>query len=127
MTLGTLIETHGAAVLARWPSLMLQADRVHRLIDRYHEAGIIAVRFADGLRIAGPVLIGMTPIRGLRFAGLNALGAVLWAGLIGAIGWMFGDAAEAVFTEIRHVEGWLLLGLAMAGAMVWWLRKRWRH
>lgn len=118
---------HGAAVLARWPTLRQRADRMHRLIDRHHEAMIVAMRFAYGLRIAGPVLIGTTRIPALRFAAFNALGAVLWAGLVGALGWVFGQAAEAVFAEVRHVEGWLLLGLAGAGALAWWLRKRGRH
>ncbi len=34
-TLGMLIETHGYWLLAQ------QADRVHRLIDRHHEAMIV--------------------------------------------------------------------------------------
>ena len=69
---------HGPAILARWPSVRRQADRVHRLAERYHAAVIIGVRFAYGLRIAGPVLIGMSPISAVRFAALNALGAMLW-------------------------------------------------
>jgi membrane protein DedA with SNARE-associated domain len=114
---------HGAAVLARWPALAQQTQRVQRLVTRYHEAVIIGVRFAYGLRIAGPILLGTTPVSGWRFGVFNALGAVLWAGLIGAFGWVFGHAAEALFTEIRHIEGWLLLGLAAAGVLVWWWRR----
>jgi membrane protein DedA with SNARE-associated domain len=117
---------HGTALLARWPSLALQAERMQRLIERYHEAVIIGMRFAYGLRIAGPILIGTTPVTGLRFGLLNALGAVLWACLIGGLGWVFGHMAEVMFTEIRHIEAWLLLGLAAAGALFWWLRRS-RH
>jgi membrane protein DedA with SNARE-associated domain len=114
---------HGAAVLARWPSIARQTDRVRRLLDRFHAAVIIGVRFAYGLRIAGPVLIGTTPLPALRFATLNALGAVLWACVIAGIGWVFGQAAETMLGEIRHLEGWLLLGLAGAAAVAWWIRK----
>lgn len=115
---------HGPRVLARWPALAAQTRRVQALIERYHEAVIVLVRFAYGLRIAGPVLIGTTPVRAVRYAVLNALGALLWAALIGALGWLFGDVAQAVFGEIRHIEGWLLLGLAALAALVWWLRRR---
>lgn len=118
---------HGAAVLARWPALQQRADRVHRLIDRHHGAMIVAMRFAYGLRIAGPVLIGTSTLPAWRFAAFNALGAVLWASLVGAVGWVFGQAVEAVFSEVRYVEGWLLLGLAGAGAAAWWLRKQRKH
>jgi membrane protein DedA with SNARE-associated domain len=114
---------HGAAVLTRWPSIARQTDRVRRLLDRFHAAVIIGVRFAYGLRIAGPVLIGTTPLPALRFAALNALGAVLWACVIAGIGWVFGQAAETMLGEIRHLEGWLLLGLAGAAAVAWWIRK----
>ena len=114
---------HGAGALARWPSLMRQADRVRALLERFDSAVIIGVRFAYGLRIAGPVLIGMTTISRLRFAGFNAAGAVLWAVLIGGLGWVFGHVAEAVMGQMRHLEGWLMLGLAGAGALLWWVRR----
>lgn len=37
---------HGASVLARWPSLASQTNRVNRLLDRFHVVAIIGVRFA---------------------------------------------------------------------------------
>lgn len=114
---------HGPAVLARWPSVAQQSDRVYRLIDRYPAAVIIGIRFVYGLRIAGPMLIGTSPISGYRFGLLNALGAVLWACLVAGIGWVFGQAAELALGEIRHLEMWLLLGLAAAGVIAWWIRK----
>lgn len=115
---------HGPAVLTRWPSVALQSDRVHRLIERYHAPVIVGVRFAYGLRIAGPILIGMTPISGLRFLLLNGLGAILWAILIAGLGWIFGQAAELLLGKIEHIEGWLLLGLLAAGAITWLIRKQ---
>jgi len=114
---------HGASVLARWPSLARQTDRVNRLLDRFNAAVIIGVRFAYGLRIAGPVLIGTTTISWLRFALLNALGAILWACLVAGAGWAFGQAAQVALGEIRHLEGWLMMGLAAAGVIAWWIRR----
>jgi membrane protein DedA with SNARE-associated domain len=115
---------HGPALLARFPALAAKAGRVHALLDRYQALAVVGVRFAYGLRVAGPLLIGTSPMSALRFAALNALGAVLWACLVGGIGWVFGRAAEAVLGDIRHAEGWILLGLAGVGALVWWLRGR---
>ncbi|MCL4748312.1 MAG: DedA family protein [Burkholderiaceae bacterium] len=115
---------HGAWVLARWPSLAGQANRVRHLIERYHAAVIIGIRFAYGLRVAGPVLLGTMPGSALRFSWLNAVGALLWAGAVGALGWLFGDAAERTLGKLQHLEGWLLLGLACAGAGTWWIRRR---
>lgn len=115
---------HGPAVLARWPSMARQTDRVHRWLAKSDLALIIGVRFAYGLRAAGPVLIGMTPMPAGRFAVFNALGAVIWAVVIGGLGWLFGHAAELVLGEIQHLEGWLLLGLAAAGAAWWWMKRQ---
>jgi membrane protein DedA with SNARE-associated domain len=118
---------HGAGIVARWPSVAQQTDRIHRLIDRYRAAVVIGVRFTYGLRIAGPVLIGMSTISSYQFGALNAVGAVAWACVIAGIGWAFGHAAEIVLGELKHIEAWLLLGLAAAAAVAWWVRRCMRH
>ena len=114
---------HGPAVLARWRSVALQSDRIYRLIAHYPAAVIIGIRFVYGLRIAGPVVIGMSQISAYRFGLLNALGAVLWACLVAGIGWVFGRAAELALDEIERYEMWLLLGLAAAVVIAWWTRR----
>ena len=115
---------HGPAVLARWRSVALQSDRIYRLIAHYPAAVIIGIRFVYGLRIAGPVVIGMSQISAYRFGLLNALGAVLWACLVAGIGWVFGRAAELALDEIEHFEMWLLLGLAATVVIAWWTSRR---
>lgn len=115
---------HGAWVFARWPSVAGQTNRVQHLLDRYPWALIIGVRFAYGLRVAGPILLGTMSISALRFGLLNAVGALLWACAIGALGWVFGNAAELALGKLQHLEGWLLLGLACTGVVVWWVRRR---
>lgn len=120
---------HGAAVLARWPTLARQSARVRALLERWHEAVIVGVRFAYGLRVAGPVLLGSTPLPAWRFALFNALGACLWAAAVAALGWSFGAAAQALLGRLRHLEGWLfvaLLVLALALALLRHLAAR-RH
>jgi len=114
-------------VLARWPSVTAHNDQLQRLIARYHTAVIIGVRFTYGLRIAGPVLIGMSAVSRVRFGLLNAIGAVLWACIIAGIGWSFGHAAEMLMDKIRNAEVWLLLGLALLGVAVWLINRYRRH
>jgi membrane protein DedA with SNARE-associated domain len=113
---------HGPAVLARWPAAALQTARVQRWLQRYHEVVIVFVRFAYGLRAAGPVIIGMTPVPAVRFAFFNAIGAVLWAGIVGAAGWWFGQATERLLGDVHEAEGWALLGLGLLGTLVWLVR-----
>jgi membrane protein DedA with SNARE-associated domain len=113
----------GPALLARWPLAAAQVGRVHALIGRHPAGAAIGVRFAYGLRIAGPMLIGMSPMPQLRFTLLNALGSLLWASLIGGAGWAFGEAAQRLLADVGDLEGWLLLGL-VAAVVAWWLRRR---
>ena len=94
-----------------------KSERVFRLIERYQAWVIVGVRFAYGLRIAGPIIIGTSQISPLKFAIFNAIGALLWAPLIGGIGFLFGEAASAVLGEIQDIELWLLLGLAAAACL----------
>ena len=113
---------HGVAMLARFPSIERRAQQVQRLVMRYPSLSVIGVRFAYGLRVAGPVLMGTTALSSARFAALNALGAILWATLLATIGWVFGEAAKVVLGEMQHIEGWLFLGGLLAGLLVWAVR-----
>lgn len=106
---------HGPALLARYPSIAGQAARVHRLVDRWHGWVIVFVRFAYGLRIAGPVIIGSSGIAPWRFALFNAIGALLWALLVAGAGWFFGRAVETLLGDIHRFELWALLLVALVG------------
>lgn len=114
---------HGVRLLARWPALSRQSDRVQRLMSRWDAALVIGIRFAYGLRIAGPVMMGMSAIPAARFALFNALGALVWAIAVGGAGWLFGQAAEALLGRLQGLEVWLLTALAAVGLVLWGLRR----
>lgn len=118
---------HGAAVLARWSAIALQSGRIFGLIERHPVALIVGLRFIYGLRIAGPIVIGMSPISNARFTVFNGLGAGLWATAVTGMGWVFGQAAELVVGEVGHVALWLLIGLAAVGVILWWTRGERAH
>jgi len=87
MALGTLIGTHGYWVLAL--GCLLEGETILLL------AGFTAHRGAGGDRndtAAGAALNALDP-----------LGALLWAYAIAGIGWLFGQAAQAVLGEVRHL------------------------
>jgi membrane protein DedA with SNARE-associated domain len=96
------------------------------MLARFRDALVVFVRFAYGLRAAGPVIIGMSSMSALRFAVFNALGAVLWACLVGGAGWVFGQAAETLLGDIRSIEGWLVLAAIAIAAGAWGVH-RWRR
>lgn len=118
---------HASAVMARFPAVARQADKVQRLIERHHEWLIVGVRFAYGPRIAGPILIRTSPVTPARFALFNALGAIIWAALIGGLGWLFGAAVERMLGDVHRIEAWLFAALAAALLAVWAVHVRRRR
>ena len=86
---------------------------------------ILSVRFLYGMRIAGPVVIGTSGVPFLRFALLNMLGAAIWAVLVAGAGYYFGVALTAVVADIKRIEAVILVGIPVAGFIVWlWRRRR---
>ncbi len=116
---------YGEALLARYPSLQPRAARVRVLLDRHHPPLILSIRFLYGLRIAGPIAIGMSSVSWPRFLLINGLGAVLWAALIGSIDYGTGHALVQLLKTIDADELWGLSLLLILG-LVWWLLRRHR-
>lgn len=119
---------HGTAVLARWPRIGGYRAQVNGGLARWGSGIVVGVRFMYGMRIAGPVLLGISDLAWQRFVAFNLLGAAVWAALVGGAGWVFGHAAEALLGHLRHIELRLAAGLALAtlawGGWRWWHRRR---
>lgn len=100
----------GTALMERFPKVAQAVPRVNALIERWRFLAVVMLRFAVGLRTPGPAIIGMGPMPTWQFVLANALGAVLWALLIGTLGWSFGVVAERWLGEARKLEE-IALGL----------------
>ena len=116
---------YGTALLTRYPSLQPRAARVNGLLERHHLLVILSIRFLYGLRVAGPIAIGMSRVSWSRFVLLNGLAAILWALLIAGMGYGAGHALVYLLKCIDADELWgfsllLVLGLGL----VWWLLRR---
>lgn len=106
----------GTRLLLRFPVLRARAERVDRLLLRYHGSLIIGIRFAYGLRIAGPIAIGMSTLPASRFFFFNAIGALIWAPLIAGVGYLFGHTLEWLLADFKRYE---TIGLfVLIGALV---------
>lgn len=109
----------GPWLLQQFPSLQPRAARVNALLKRHHVPLILSIRFLFGLRIAGPVAIGMSEVSALRFLILNFIGAALWAALIAGGGYGFGHGLAYLIEEADQDEVWLLATLLLSGVIGW--------
>jgi len=82
---------------------------------RHGDKAILAARFVIGLRTWGSMLAGMAHMPFWRFQVFSALGALAWAILIGAAGYLLGSNLDLIETIIRGVG---IGGLAIVAIII---------
>ncbi len=117
---------HSEYVLKKLPGWRSRIARAHQLVGRHERTTIVLFRFFYGLRTITPFVMGMSSVRVGRFVVFNALGALLWAAVLGTAGYLFGQAAQAFLGEIKRFEKWLLAGVLGVGVLIWLVRQ-WRR
>jgi len=118
---------YGMDLLRRFPQWNPGAQRVDRLLLRYHAGVIIGARFMYGLRIAGAIAIGMSDVPAWRFILFNVIGAAIWAPLIAGVGYLFGQTLQWLFVDIKHYEEVALLLVIGTALLIHLLRRLRRH
>lgn len=115
---------HGQSWLGRRPHWQLRSERVLSLLERHQALLILGFRFLYGLRTVTPFVIGMSSVPARRFVVLNIIGALLWAIVVGLLGYLFGHTFELLIGELKHYEVELFTVVATVGGVVWALRWR---
>jgi len=110
---------HSELIMRRRPGWQTRLQRAERLVDRYQTPLVLGFRFLYGLRTVTPFAIGLSKIPVLRFALLNAIGAGVWAVVIGGGGYLFGQVVEDLIGNIRRYEILLFTLVLVVGAAVW--------
>jgi membrane protein DedA with SNARE-associated domain len=85
---------------------------------------IIGLRFVPGFRVIGGVAIGMSDVSSGRFAVLNLIGAVLWAVVIGVLGYLCGHVLELIMGDIKQLEVPILVGIAVVGGLLFLVHRQ---
>jgi membrane protein DedA with SNARE-associated domain len=110
---------YGKRSVEKHPDWKPRLQQVHRWLERFQSPLIIGVRFVPGFRMIGGVAIGMSDVSPSRFTILNGIGAMLWALIIGFLGYLCGHILELIMGEIKHLEVPILVGIAVTGGL--WL------
>lgn len=110
---------HGRKILAARPRWRTRAEKAQRLLNRFQRPVILGFRFLYGLRTVTPFVIGMSRVRTLTFLIYNILGALVWASIIGTLGFLFGHGLELILGDVKRLEITVLVGIAVAGMIGW--------
>jgi membrane protein DedA with SNARE-associated domain len=113
---------HFQAVLDRRPSWAPRVERARKLVARHQVTIILVFRFLYGLRTVIPLTLGAAAVPARVFIPLNILGALVWAVAIGSAGYLFGRTLEGLFGRLKHLELWIMLGIALIGVAFWVIR-----
>jgi len=113
-------RTRGRDLIARHPRWCGRVEKIHVILERYHDLIMLGFRFVYGIRILTPIVIGINrQIKASRFIILNAIGAVLWAVLVSGGGYLFGTALEVVMKDIKRYQIEVIFGTLLIGGISW--------
>ncbi len=112
-------RVYGQRLLKRRPYWQSRVGKVQGLLKRFQTSLILLFRFLYGIRAITPFVIGMSGISPRKFLVFNALGALIWAVLVGSGGYVFGTVLEGLLGNVKKYER-LILGLMfLTGVLVW--------
>jgi membrane protein DedA with SNARE-associated domain len=117
---------YGNWILARFPIIGTHAGRARDLLQRYNTPFILANRFMYGVRIVGPIVVGMTDIPAVRFTALNIFSGAVWALTVTGLGYLFAEAVQLVIHDL-HLGEMILMGAIIGMGVGVWLFHQWRE
>lgn len=115
---------NGMAMLDRHPRWRQRTERVFELLRCHQTKLILGFRFLYGLRAVTPFVIGASGVSPIRYLALCVIGEAVWIAVVGALGYLLGNAVAAVLEEVKHYEGLILCLIAAGGLAVWGIRAR---
>ena len=112
----------GTGWLSSFPRLKSAIETAARLADRHYLWMILFHRFPHGIRGVAAFAYGMSRLPWSTFLFLNFVAAALWAGVVVAAGYAFGQLSEKVMNDASSGVGIVMLVVFLG--LSWVLSKR---
>ena len=112
-------RVYGQRFLKSRPHWQGRVVKVQGLLKRFQIWLILLFRFLYGIRTITPFVIGMSGIPPRKFLFFNAIGAMIWAVLVGIGGYAFGTVLEGLLGDVKRYERLILALIALTGILVW--------
>jgi membrane protein DedA with SNARE-associated domain len=124
-TCGAMLSDIGFYLAGRYSKPRIERSAMYvqarpildRLVGRLGAWQVLLARFVYGTRVASMLFWGMRALPWHRFAILDSLACVLWAGALVGVGFSLSANAEAVIGDVKKTELWLL-GALVAGVVI---------
>ena len=96
--------------------------RGEQLFHHHGGAAVFLARFITGMRVIAGPLAGTLHMPWSKFLRFNALGAVVWVGVIATLSYILGPS----LWELLQRANWLIVLIIAAGLIYMWVRRRYR-
>lgn len=121
----TLGQHYGRSLLTRIP--FVDEQKLAHSEAFFHKHGsktVIIARFIPVVRSVVAYIAGINKMRHRTFTVYNLVGGLLWATLIGSLGFVFGKNLDLVELWLRRVGG-IWMAILFLGIMLLWANQRW--
>ncbi|WP_208754518.1 DedA family protein [Enterobacteriaceae endosymbiont of Neohaemonia nigricornis] len=82
--------------------------KYYNIIRNYPYIFILVIRFIYGLRLVGPIIIGIINVSLLEFIIFNIIGAIIWAFIFTSAGYFFGGIITTLIIDLNKIIKYLL-------------------
>lgn len=89
---------------ANWHWLHTLSNRSAGIVGKKPRLMALSMRFMYGLRMVIPFSLGKTTMSTSSFIIYNALGVLIWVGVLSALGYFFANITETIFGRMKHLE-----------------------
>jgi membrane protein DedA with SNARE-associated domain len=113
----------GRRLLERRVYWAANVERVDLLLKKWEAPMVIGARFIPGFSSTTTIAVALSAMSSMRFLALNAIGAFAWALTFGVLGYVLGQAIEALLGDIERYEKPVAVVL-LAAAVIWMV---WQH
>jgi membrane protein DedA with SNARE-associated domain len=96
---------------------------VEHFFEKHGDKTIFIQRWITGVRVIGALVAGTTQMPWPRFVLFNCLGAVTWVTAISLMAYTFAVNLPLLISILAR-SGWVLLGLAVAIVLFFYLKRR---
>jgi membrane protein DedA with SNARE-associated domain len=118
-------RSFGARLVRSFPRMRPLRARATLFMRRNGHTAAFLVRFAYGLRMVLPTMIGALRMRPAIFHIFASIAALCFAAIYLGIGYLFGQAIERLLIRVTGWETVLVVGVLIAGALAVAIRE-WR-
>jgi len=115
----------GVGILLKFPQARRYYPKVKKLFNRFGIWAIFITRYLYGLRFASAAFLGLVKMKRGEFLPFAFLSCMVWAVVMGGLGYIFGASLEALIGQIKHYEKIVVILIIVLGAGFWVVRRIW--